>query len=192
MTRATNGVLLVCTIVVVPLVITRAPATANEALEWNSIALDVAIAGGQNPIVHSRTVTMVHLAMHDALNSIEQRYESYVFQRRAEPGTSPAAAIATAARDVLMGVLPGYGTAAQRQKAQEMLDQAYGAALAKIPDSPQKGHGITIGRGAATAMLAARKNDGAANKPSYTPKMAAGPHERAIHARLRRGKAPGR
>ena len=162
-----------------------APAAANEVLEWNSIALDVAIAGGQNPIIHSRTVTMAHLAIHDALNAIDQRYESYVLDRRAEPGASAPAAIATAARDVLVAVLPGYGTPAQRQKAQEILDKAYGASLAKAPEGPPKENGIVIGRAAAAAMLAARKNDGATNKSSYTPRMAAGhwrPHPNPVPA----------
>jgi hypothetical protein len=181
-TRALSFVLVTT---VIALFSAAIPVAANEALEWNSIALDVAIAGGQNPIIQSRTMTMVHLAMHDALNAIAQRYEPYVFHRRAERGTAPAAAIATATRDVLAALLPNYGTAAQRQKAQEMLDQAYAAALSKTPDSPQKGHGIAIGRAAATAMLTARKNDGADRKPSYSPRTAAGhwrPHPNPVPA----------
>jgi hypothetical protein len=181
----TRALSLVLVTAVIALFSAAIPVAANEALEWNSIALDVAIAGGQNPIIQSRTLTMVHLAMHDALNAIEQRYEPYVFHRRAERGAAPAAAIATAGRDVLAALLPNYGTAAQRQKAQETLDQAYAAALSKTPDSPQKGHGIAIGRAAATAMLTARKNDGADRKPSYSPRLAAGhwrPHPNPVPA----------
>jgi len=176
--------LVLVTAAIVPLSVAT-PVTANEALEWNSIALDVAVANGQNPIIQSRTLAMVHLAMHDALNAIEQRYEPYILHRRAERDTAPAAAIATAARDVLAALLPDYGTPVQRQKAQEMLDQAYAAALSKTPDSPPKGHGIAIGRAAATAMLTARKHDGADRKPSYSPRMAAGhwrPHPNPVPA----------
>jgi hypothetical protein len=104
------------------------PVTANEALDWNAIALDVAMAGGPHPIIHSRTLTMVPLAMHDALNAVEQRGEPYVSA----------------------------------------------AALAEIPDSPQKEQGITTGRAAATALLTARKSDGASAKSSYTAEMAPG------------------
>ena len=49
---------------------------------------------------------MMQLAVHDALNAIERRYEPYVYEGRAEPSAAPAAAIAAAARDVLVGVIP--------------------------------------------------------------------------------------
>ncbi len=48
-------------------------------------------AGGQNSIVVSRTITIMHLAMHDALNSIDRRYEPYVYEVRAEQSADPAA-----------------------------------------------------------------------------------------------------
>jgi len=97
-----------------------------------------------------------------------------VLDRRAETGASPAAALATAAHDVLAALLPAYGTPAQQAKAQGLLEQSYSAALAKIPDGPPKGHGIATGRAAATALVTMRNNDGASAKPSYTPQMAAG------------------
>lgn len=78
----------------VSLVIGGAPAgaVADEVLAWNVTALEAAGAGGQNNIVITRTLAMVHLAIHDALNSISRRYEPYVQHGRAEPGADPAAA----------------------------------------------------------------------------------------------------
>jgi Vanadium chloroperoxidase N-terminal domain/PAP2 superfamily len=145
------------------------PTAANEVLEWNAVSLDVAVAGGQNPLIHSRTLTMVHLAIHDALNAIDRRYEPYLYERRLEPNAAPGPAVAAAARDVLGAVLSDYGTPAQREKATDILDKAYAAALARIPDGPQKNHGIVIGQATAAAIIAARKNDGAMKSVPYTP-----------------------
>ena len=59
------------------------PAAADEMLAWNATALAAAELGGQNNIVITRTRAMVHLAVHDALNSISRRYEPYALQARA-------------------------------------------------------------------------------------------------------------
>ena len=46
---------------------------------------DADAAGGQNNVVISRTMAMMHLAVHDALNAIDRRYEPYLYQDEAEP-----------------------------------------------------------------------------------------------------------
>ena len=55
----------------------RGVAAAGDVAEWNLLGLEAAVAGGQNPIVVSRTMAMMHLAVHDALNGIERRYEPW-------------------------------------------------------------------------------------------------------------------
>ena len=57
------------------------PARANEVVMWNETALKVAAAGGQDAIVTTRTLAMVHGAVHDALNAISRRYAAYLFRR---------------------------------------------------------------------------------------------------------------
>lgn len=132
------------------------PVCADEVYDWNSAGFDITVAGGQNPILISRTMAMVHLAIHDALNAIERRCEPYLYEGRAEPTTAPEAAIAAAARDVLAGVLPQFGTAEQRAKALGMLETTYTAALVKLPNGVQKQQGMAAGQAAASAMLRAR------------------------------------
>src|SRR4029453_15682483 len=126
-------------------------ATADEVFDWNVTGFEVTAEGGQNAIMISRTMTMMHLAVHDALNAIERRYEPYLYEGRAEPGAAPAAAVAAAARDVLVEVIPGWGKPEQREKALGIVDSAYASALAKVPDGQPKDHGIAIGK--ATASL---------------------------------------
>jgi hypothetical protein len=158
-------------------------ATADEVLDWNIIGFEATAAGGQNNIVISRSVTMMQLAIHDALNAIERRYEPYLHHGRAEPSAAPAPAVATAARDVLMGVIPAWGKPEQRAKALAIVDIAYAAALAKAPDGPSKRQGIALGQAAAAAMLAARQADGSGAPPQYTPGTAPGqwqPHPNPV------------
>jgi membrane-associated phospholipid phosphatase len=130
-------------------------------------------------------MAMLHLAIHDTLNAIERRYEPYLFEGKAEPSAAPAAAIAAAARDVLVGVIPSWGKPEQRAKALAIVDGAYAAALAKVPDGVGKTGGISIGQGVAKAMLAARKTDGSDTPAQYTPVTAPGhwrPHPNPVPA----------
>ncbi len=149
-------------------------AAADEVLEWNVVGFAIAEAGGQNPIVQSRTLAMVQLAVHDALNAIDRRFEPYLLEGRAAPQAAPAAAIAAAARDVLAGVIPAVGTPEQRAKALELLDAAYAGALAKVPDGPSRRDGLAAGQAAAAAILKARAQDGAAAVAAYAPGAAPG------------------
>src|SRR5438093_13774543 len=71
----------------------------SEVFHWNETAFAVTAAGGQNPIVISRSVAMTQLAVHDALNAIDRRYEPYLSEGPAHPAAAPAAAIAAAAHD---------------------------------------------------------------------------------------------
>lgn len=156
---------------------------ADEVFEWNETAFAVTVAGGQNPILVSRSLAMVQLAVHDALNAIDRRYEPYLYEGRAEAGAAPAAAIAAASREVLAGVVPSFGSEAQREKALAMLDRAYAVALEQIPHGPTKEAGLAVGQMAAQALLTARQADGALATPAYTPGTAPGqwqPHPNPV------------
>jgi hypothetical protein len=172
-------------------------AVADEVLEWNTVALEVVVAGGQNAVVMSRSLAMAHLAMHDALNAIDRRYEPYIYQGRAEAGALPAATVAAVARDVLIGALAGFGSSEQRAKAQERAETAYAAAVATIPDGPGKQSGLALGRQVAAAMQTLRKADGATSTAAYAPGTAPGqwrPHPNPMPPNpptLTRGSPPG-
>jgi hypothetical protein len=102
---------------------------------------------------------IVHVAIYDAAVAIDGGYQPYAPTPAAPAGTSPDAAIATAAYDALRGLQPQLGA------NQTILDNDYGAYMASIPDgtateSAAKQNGIDIGRQAADAVLALRVNDG--------------------------------
>jgi hypothetical protein len=149
-------------------------AIANEVLKWNDTTVKAVNAGGQNPIQQTRTVAMVQGAVHDALNSIQPRYAPYYYEGRAAAGSSSDAAVAAASRTVLAGVIPAFGNPQQRTEALAMVEAAYKASVDALPDGPAKQGGIAAGNAAGEAMLALRKDDGAARGAPYTPSNAPG------------------
>jgi hypothetical protein len=103
---------------------------------------------------------MVQGAVHDALNAINRRYAAYYFEESGAAGASPDAAVAAAAHTVLVGVLPSFGTPAQKVAALAIVADAYLAALGRVADANAKMSGAAVGRAAGAAMLALRKDDG--------------------------------
>ena len=97
---------------------------------------------------------IVHVAIYDAAVAIAGGYKPYTTTPSAPAGTSPEAAIATAAYDTLTGLQPQLGA------SQAILDADYAAYLAAIPDDTAKAEGVAVGQQAAAAVLALRANDG--------------------------------
>jgi hypothetical protein len=144
-------------------------ANANEVLAWNETALKAAAAGGQNPIQISRALAMIQGAVHDALNAITRRYAAYYFEGPGEAGASPDAAVAAAAHTVLVGVIPSFGTPAQKIAALAIAEDAYMASVSRSGDGAAKAKGVALGRAAGAAMLTLRKDDGATKDAPYIP-----------------------
>ena len=83
---------------------------------------------------------MMHVAIHDALNAIDRRYEPYAYDGAGAPGASPEAAVAAAARDVLVALFPQLppDIGPTPGPAVALVEAAYANALASIPNSPAK------------------------------------------------------
>ena len=77
---------------------------ADIVTDWNATPKLVAPRFG-GPQQQSRVQAMVQIAVHDALNAIESRYERYAYHGVAAAGASPDAAVAAAARQTLLGLL---------------------------------------------------------------------------------------
>jgi len=80
------------------------PALADDAelvIEWNRVLFSV--VGSAPP---TRPAAMLHIAMFDAVNAIEDAYTPYRFEVRASRGASEEAAGAQAAHDVLTALFP--------------------------------------------------------------------------------------
>jgi hypothetical protein len=145
------------------------PVGSDAVLMWNAAAsaaaMKACISPIDNPFHESRIYAVMHVAIHDALNAIDRRYRPYTFEGRAEPGASPAAAVAAAAHDVL---IPLFGQLPRELVAESCIhagvtsiESAYNAILAALADTPAKTQGIALGQAAAAAILGVRAADGA-------------------------------
>jgi hypothetical protein len=141
-------------------------AASGTVTYWNAVAGEAALAAGlapvDNPLHESRMYAMVHLAVHDALNAIEPRYRPYAYDGDAPAGTSVDAAVAAAARTVLLAAL-GQLTApfdAGSGAGIAVVEAAYAHALAAVPDGSAEADGVAVGTAAAQAVLATRAGDG--------------------------------
>jgi hypothetical protein len=134
-------------------------------LRWNAIAIDASgldhtpVAPGENRVFgeqlgpgrSSRAMAIVHIAIFDAINAIENDFESYSGIPRVREFTSVDSAIAQAAHDTLVGMFPSQA-AAFHQLLEDDLDD--------IPGGRAKQNGIELGRRSAAAILARRNGDG--------------------------------
>ena len=81
-------------------------ARAEEVARWNRIATDAMAATETDPLTESRMLAILHLAIHDTLNTIEPRYRTFGTVRTTTPGASTDAAVASAAHTTLTTLLP--------------------------------------------------------------------------------------
>jgi hypothetical protein len=143
------------------------PASANAVIGWNAsagrAALAACIAPADDPLHESRMYAMTHVAIHDALNAIDRRSHPYAFAATATSPVSADAAVAAAARDVLVALIaqiPAPFPQACLDAGIASVEADYAAALGLIPDTPARAAGIALGQASAAAILARRAGDG--------------------------------
>jgi hypothetical protein len=142
-------------------------ARADVVTEWNIRSGDIVTASGLITQPASRVMALTHTAAYEAANAITRRYPaSSRFRIEARPDASVEAAISAAHCAVLGRTLPAAQSPA--------IDAACKAALARIGDGAAKDAGIAVGQQAATSVLAARDDDGAAAPEAYRPVTSAG------------------
>jgi hypothetical protein len=139
---------------------------SNAVAVWNANAGKAAVAACISPVgpspAEARIYAMTHIAIHDALNAIDRRSRPYAYRGRARRHASPDAAIAKAARDVLVPTLGQLVWLVPQQCADAAVasvEADYAAALDAIRDGRAKTHGVAVGEAAAAAILALRGGD---------------------------------
>ena len=141
-----------------------AAASANVVTDWDEKAVAY-IQPRMVPPAAYRAMAIVHIAMFDAVNSIEPLYRSYQNSSPATKDTSKDAAAAAAAGTVLKNLFPD---------AASDIQAALTSYLAGIPDSDAKSNGIKLGEAVATKCLEGRGSDGALVADAYRPVTTAG------------------
>jgi len=152
-----------------------------EVLDWNQVFIDSLIATNTANSSSQRLGAIVHTAIFDAFNGIEQRYTPIFVQTKAPDGSSRRAAVIAAAHTALVGLFPSQ---------QAVLDASYATSLAELSDDCEgRGHslkhvarctsrierGIAWGTEVAQAVLVWRATDGfSATYPPFTGGTAVG------------------
>ena len=142
-----------------------ASVSADVITDWNEKAVEFVTTRNLGPPAAERVMVMVHVAMFDAVNSVERRYRPYLVQLPAALTTSKEAAAAASASAVLASLHP---------QAEGELKGVMLAYLAAVPTSDAKAEGIKLGEAVAAKILEARAKDGSDAPDAYRPKAKPG------------------
>jgi len=151
--------------VIALLLASAGPTRADVISDWNAKAETIAIEKRLLPPPNARGMALLHVAMFEAVNTVDRRYAPYKLKLAVEPNTSREAAAAAAAHAVLVALHPDQ---------QAGLDAALAASLGPIAEGEPKAKGIALGKKAAAETLALRADDGANAPESYRPYTIAG------------------
>jgi hypothetical protein len=151
--RRTTHRLAAIAAVLLGLFMTPPPVYASDAvMEWNQIALAATVTATQGPLPQIRTMAIVHVSVHDAVNAVTREYKTYLDAPHKRWGASADAAAIAAAHRALVGLFPSQAQALNTARAASL------AARSLTESNP----GIAVGDAAAAAILALRSSDGSA------------------------------
>lgn len=131
------------------------PASGDAVVDWNEIAQQAIVTGRPGPI-GALDSALIQVAVHDAVQAIDKRFEPYHVEIKGAHGSRSAAA-AAAAHAVLVGIYPSQaGT----------LDATYFNYLAAhgLTDDP----GLLVGEQVAARILPLRRTDPNPLPPAFT------------------------
>jgi hypothetical protein len=133
---------------------------ADVLVEWNDAAVDAIVAAKLLPPAGTRVMAILDVAMFDAVNAVEPRYEPYAWREGRSRDANAEAAAAAAAYTVLLALFPDRGTT---------WDGLLAASLARVPAGSPRDGGAALGRRVAAAILALRADDGSSAPNTYRP-----------------------
>lgn len=148
--------------------ITAAPAHADQVSDWYELQAAIAKAAQPSDGSFDKKTYLdsahLTLAMFEAANAIDRRYESYVKLAPAAKTASAEAAVATAAHDVLINDYPDQAT---------LINNAYRQSLVDIAPAARDA-GVAVGQAAAKAALLTSGWDEKLAAGQYRPNGAPG------------------
>ena len=131
---------------------------ADAVSDWNAIAVQSTITAARPGQTGMLDVAMVQLAIYDAVQSIEKKYEPYYVEIPGASG-SPEAAAAKAAHDVLVSRFPAQAANLDTTYQQYLFNHG-------LADNDP---GVAVGAKAAAGIIALRACDGSFPNPAPPP-----------------------
>jgi hypothetical protein len=130
-------------------------------LAWNELAQNIAFEEDQFLTFKGvRALAMMHLAMHDSLNTVFPLYDQYAYHHL-NPLAHPVAAVAQAAHDVLASQYTRPDQLAQ-------IDAELATWMGDLPSDVRTRLGVRVGHEAAVKNVAVRDGDGFDVQGTYT------------------------
>src|SRR5688572_19770209 len=123
---------------------------ANVVTDWNAMTVGFVNTAARPAPTWILDLAMVHIAMHDAIQAYQHRFDTYTEPIVGATG-SPVAATATAARDVLVNRFPAQSVTIQTAYL------AYLSGKGLLVSDP----GVAVGQEAALRVITLRSSDGA-------------------------------
>src|SRR5258705_4598564 len=139
-------------------------AQADVVTDWSQTAIEVMKTANVAGNPWTRSMAMMHVAISDAVNTVQGRYTRFIATGPAAPGASAEAAASAAAREMLLQLYPA-------QKAK--IDEAYALSLKSVPEGAARNSGVAVGEQVAVAAFSGRSKD--ANNGAHTPPPVATP-----------------
>jgi len=132
--------------------------SADVLISWNNKIFEIAVAeDGLLTLKGVRTAAMMHIAIHDALNTIDTKYTRYTYNGE-KINANPVAAAMYAAYEVAVNQYPD---------KQEELEMELKKWLDQISDKEEIIAGEKLGKSSATSILDKRLNDEWNNEADY-------------------------
>src|SRR5258708_4800556 len=152
---------------VITLLVAASLSAQNVVVQWNAIASTTIVTHAKEASVASGVwFAYVHLAVFDAVNAIDHRFQPYLFTAIPPAGANKDAAAVAAAHRILVTYFPSQ---------QLGLDPQFAASIPAIPDPPANvSAGLAVGEASAQALITARANDGFLANIPYLPPVGLG------------------
>ncbi len=128
---------------------------------WDATGAQAFSAAGLSPAEGHTIFAYVAIAVYDAVMAVEGGYEPFAVDVDAPAGASSEAAVAAAARRILVHYLPG--------QAASIIEPAYASSLATIADGQAKTDGVATGAAVAGQLIELRSGDRFRAAVTYTP-----------------------
>ena len=122
---------------------------ADVVTDWNAIAVQATLTGNRTGPSNVIDIAIVHVAIYDAVQAIEKKYEPYYVEIPGASG-SPVAAAAKAAHDVLVNRFPAQAASLTQMYEQYLLSNGL----------TESDPGVAVGAKAAAGIIALRACDG--------------------------------
>lgn len=146
-----------CLAVVALVIAMSSFARADVVTEWNQNAQQALLTAKTSPVVSTRVLAIMHVAMFDAVNGIERRYTPIHVDFDAPPGASRRAAAIQAAYATLVKLFPSQKSTLDAQRDASLNSIASEEA---VENSQSIARGIEWGQQVADDILAWRSTDG--------------------------------